>query len=176
MTKVVVIGAGVGGMSAAIRLAKFGHEVVIYEASNEVGGKCRTRWIGDYAFDTGPSLLTLPAVYRDLFLKTGKRIEHLLKIKSVDPAFNYHFHDGTELTFPNLSLPGICDEIEQKLGKQAADQRHNLMQRAQFMWDAARTPFVESELESLFKLVRRKGFLKDLNMIAPLKSLRKLTS
>ncbi len=176
MSKVVVIGAGVGGMSAAIRLAKFGHEVVIYEASNEVGGKCRTKWIGDYAFDTGPSLLTLPAVYRDLFLKTGKRIEHLLKIKPVDPAFNYHFHDGTELTFPNLSLPGICDEIEQKLGKQAAGQWHNLMQRAEFMWDAARTPFVESELESLFKLVRRKGFLKDLNMIAPLKSLRKLTS
>ena len=68
--KIIVIGAGVGGMSAAIRLAKAGHQVSIYEASDRTGGKCRTEWIGDYAFDTGPSLLTLPAVFKDLFLKT----------------------------------------------------------------------------------------------------------
>jgi len=86
MAKVVVIGAGVGGMSAAARLAKAGHDVTIFEASGRTGGKCQTKWIGDYAFDIGPSLLTLPAVYRDLFLKTGKRIEHILEIEPVDPA------------------------------------------------------------------------------------------
>ena len=95
MAKISVIGAGVGGMSAAARLAKQGHEVTIYENSDRSGGKCRTEWFGDYGFDTGPSLLTLPAVYRDLFLKTGKRIEHILDITPVDPAFNYHFADGT---------------------------------------------------------------------------------
>jgi len=54
VSKIVVIGAGVGGMTAAARLAKKGHEVSIYEASGRTGGKCRTEWIGDYAFDTGP--------------------------------------------------------------------------------------------------------------------------
>jgi phytoene dehydrogenase-like protein len=71
MSKVIVIGAGIGGMSVAARLAKARHQVEIFEAANFVGGKCRTEWIGRYAFDTGPSLLTLPAVYRDFFLKTG---------------------------------------------------------------------------------------------------------
>ena len=71
MSKVVVVGAGIGGMSAAARIAKASHQVEIFEAANFVGGKCRTEWIGRYAFDTGPSLLTLPAVYRDFFLKTG---------------------------------------------------------------------------------------------------------
>ncbi len=175
MSKVIVIGAGVGGLSTAARLAKAGHFVEIYEASDRVGGKCRTEWIGDYAFDTGPSLLTLPAVYRDLFLKTGKRIEHILKLDPVDPAFDYNFSDGTQLTFPNLSLPGICAEIENKLGKKSADQWHNLMQRAEHMWDVARTPFVESELQSLYQLVKRRGFLADLKLIAPLTSLRTLT-
>jgi phytoene dehydrogenase-like protein len=48
-----------GGMAAAARLARAGMSVELFEASDRVGGKCRTEWIGDYAFDTGPSLLTL---------------------------------------------------------------------------------------------------------------------
>ncbi len=69
--KVIVIGAGMGGLATAARLAKRGHKVTIFEATDSVGGKCRTEWIDGFAFDVGPSLLTLPAVYRDLFLKTG---------------------------------------------------------------------------------------------------------
>ena len=55
MAKIAVIGAGVGGLATAARLAKAGHKVEIFEASDQVGGKCRTEWIGEYAFDTGPS-------------------------------------------------------------------------------------------------------------------------
>ena len=176
MAKVVVIGAGIGGMSAAARLAKAGHEVTIFEASNRTGGKCQTKWIGDYAFDIGPSLLTLPAVYRDLFLKTGKRIEHILELEPVDPAFKYQFADGKQITFPNLSLKAICDSIEEALGKTAGDEWHNLMQRAEHMWDVSRGPFVESELKSIKSLIAKKGFLKDLRVISPLTSLRSLTS
>ena len=70
--KIAVIGAGIGGLCTAARLAKAGHQVTIFEASDRTGGKCRTEWIGRYAFDTGPSLLTLPAVYRDFFQRTGE--------------------------------------------------------------------------------------------------------
>jgi phytoene desaturase len=176
MAKVVVIGAGIGGMSAAARLAKAGHDVTIYEASENTGGKCRTKWVGDYAFDIGPSLLTLPAVYRDLFLKTGKRIEHILTIVPVDPAFEYNFADGKSITFPNLSLTATCDSIEKTLGKDAGNEWHNLMQRAEHMWDVSRGPFVESELKTIQSLIARKGFLKNLRVISPLTSLRSLTS
>ncbi len=173
--KIVVIGAGVGGMSAAIRLAKAGHQVSIYEASDRTGGKCRTEWIGDYAFDTGPSLMTLPAVYRDLFLKTGKRIEHILKINAVDPAFDYHFADGTQITFPNLSIKETCLAIDAAIGKECGNQWHNLMQRAEHMWDVSREPFVESELTSILGLLKRKNIFRDLRAISPFTSLRKLT-
>jgi len=176
MSTIIIIGAGIGGMSTAARLAKAGHDVTIFEGSDRTGGKCRTKWIGNYAFDTGPSLLTLPAVYRDLFLKTGKRIEHILKIDPVDPAFEYNFADKTKITFPNLSLKGTCDSIESVLGKEAGDQWHNLMQRAEYMWDVSRGPFVESELKSIYKLAAKKGFLANLKAIAPLTSLRKLTA
>lgn len=78
--EIVVIGAGIGGLAAATRLAKAGFKVRIFEASSQPGGKCRTININGYSFDTGPSLLTLPAVYRDLFLKSGKHLGQVLKV------------------------------------------------------------------------------------------------
>ena len=176
MSNVVVVGAGIGGLATAARLAKYGHEVSIYEASDQVGGKCRTEWIGDYAFDTGPSLLTLPAVFRDLFIRTGKRFELEVGLQGVDPAFAYHFADGVTFDFPNLSLPEVCNSIEHALGKSAADEWHLLMQKAEAMWDASRGPFIESELPSILSLLKTKGFIKDLRTIAPWKSLRSYTA
>ena len=175
MASIVIIGAGIGGMSAAARLAKAGHEVTIYENSDRSGGKCRTEWFGDYAFDTGPSLLTLPAVYRDLFLKTGKRIEHVLNIKPVDPAFNYHFSDGSSVLFPNLSNPNTYNEIEKSYGLVASNQWKELIDRAERMWEVSREPFIESELNSIFSLLKRKNLLRDIKEIAPFTSLRKLS-
>ena len=175
MANIAIIGAGIGGMSAGARLAKAGHQVTIYENSDRSGGKCRTEWFGDYAFDTGPSLLTLPAVYRDLFLKTGKRIEHVLNIKPVDPAFNYHFSDGSSVLFPNLSNPNTYNEIEKSYGLVASNQWKELIDRAERMWEVSREPFIESELNSIFSLLKRKNLLRDIKEIAPFTSLRKLS-
>jgi len=171
MRKVVVIGAGMGGMAAAARLARAGLDVEIFEAASHVGGKCRNEWIGDYSFDTGPSLLTIPAVYRDLFKKTGKRLELVSELQPVDPAFAYYFADGTRFEFANLALPKICHELSQILGEQAGDEWRSIMLRAEAMWDVARTPFIESEMPKISTLIRRKGFLRDLRKIAPLTSL-----
>ena len=173
--EVLIIGAGVGGLATAARLAKKGHKVSIHEASDFAGGKCRTEWISDYAFDTGPSLLTLPAVYRDLFLKTGKRIEHILNLTPVDPAFTYIFHDGTKIVFPNLSHNKTVEAITDVLGAQAGNDWHRLLQRAEAMWEVAREPFIEGELRSPLQLLKRPKLLRDLRTIAPLNSLRKLT-
>jgi phytoene desaturase len=176
MAKISVIGAGIGGMSAAARLAKQGHEVIVYENSDRSGGKCRTEWLGDYGFDTGPSLLTLPAVYRDLFLKTGKRIEHILDIVPVDPAFNYHFADGKSVVFPNLSNPKTYLEIEKSFGKIASQGWEKIINRSETMWEVSRESFVESELSSIWPLLKRRNLLSLVKQIAPFTSLRKLSN
>jgi len=176
MSKVVVIGAGIGGMSAAARIAKAGHQVEIYEAANFVGGKCRTEWIGRYAFDTGPSLLTLPAVYRDLFLKTGPEMEKVLIQIPVDPSFNYRFADGSSVNFANLSRYQTLQAITSSFGSKAAAQWDQIMKRAEAMWDVSREPFIESELTSITALFKRVTLLRDLLIIAPLKSLRELAT
>ncbi|MEI6844554.1 MAG: phytoene desaturase family protein [Actinomycetes bacterium] len=174
MSNVVVIGAGIGGMCAATRLAKAGHSVHLYEASDEVGGKCRTEWVGKYAFDTGPSLLTLPAVYKDFFLKTGKPLEEVLSLQAVNPSFDYRFADGSNVEFVNLSRYDTLEAIEKSFGSQAKDEWRSIMRRAEKMWDVSREPFIESELASPLSLLKRASLLKDLLTIAPWKSLRTL--
>jgi phytoene desaturase len=172
--EVIVIGAGMGGMCTAARLARQGHTVRVFESSDKPGGKCRTEWIGKYAFDTGPSLLTLPAVYRDFFARTGKHFGQVLEVKPVDPAFDYRFSDGVKLKFANLAHHKTQEEISAVLGPDVAAQWDVLMKRAEKMWDVSREPFVESELKSIFSLIKRPTLLRDLKVIAPWKSLRAL--
>lgn len=174
--KVIVIGGGMAGLAVAARLAKKGHKVKLFEASDKLGGKCQTQVINGFAFDTGPSLLTLPAVYRDLFIKTGKRLEHLLEVKPVDPAFEYIFHDGKRITFPNLSHNGTVSAITQALGRDAGEDWHRLLKRAEVMWEASREDFIEGELRSIWPFLKRTTLIKDFLAIAPWRSLRSLTS
>ncbi len=170
--KIIVIGAGIGGMCAAARLARAGHDVSIYEASDQPGGKCRTEWIGRYAFDTGPSLLTIPAVYRDFFQRTGQQMGQVLELQAVDPSFDYRFHDGASLQFSNLSRKATLESITQSFGKEAAEQWDAVLNRAERMWDVSREPFVESELKSPLSLLKRRHILRDLRIIAPRATLR----
>ncbi|MEN9687376.1 MAG: hypothetical protein RL381_388 [Actinomycetota bacterium] len=172
--RIAVIGAGIGGLCTAARLAKVGHHVTIFEASDRTGGKCRTEWIGRYAFDTGPSLLTLPAVYRDFFQRTGTVMGRVLEIEEVNPSFDYRFRDGKSVRFSNLSRKKTLEAIEESLGRDAALEWDSVMLRAERMWDVSREPFIESELRSWWSLVKRVRILRDLRTIAPWQSLRDL--
>lgn len=174
MSRVVVIGAGLGGLAAAARLAALGHQITVCEQAEAVGGKVGVFSRDGFMFDTGPSLLTLPAVYRDLFLKTGQPIEDCLDIVAVDPTCHYRFADGTTLTVPNASRAGIHRAFDDAFGGGAGDDWDHFLERAQAIWLATRTPFLESPLEGtrdLLRLARRTG---DLRTVAPWRTLRGL--
>ena len=88
MSRVVVVGAGVGGLAAAVRCAEAGHDVEVLEATGVAGGKAGRLERDGYSFDTGPSLLTMPSVFTDLL---GDAID----LVPVDPVTRYRFPDGT---------------------------------------------------------------------------------
>ena len=92
MARVVVIGAGMGGMAVAARLAVKGHDVTVVEQSAVVGGKLGRYERDGFVFDTGPSLLTLPAVYRDLFNKTGGPLEESVDLVDLEPGLDRKAH------------------------------------------------------------------------------------
>ncbi len=94
MKKAAVVGAGLGGLSAAIRLALAGFQVEVFEQGTNPGGKAGQRRLGPFRFDTGPSLLTMAWVWDELFAAAGKRREDYLKITSLNPVTEYFWqHD-----------------------------------------------------------------------------------
>jgi phytoene desaturase len=120
-------------------------------------------------------LLTLPAVYRDLFLKTGKPLEESVDIVDLETAFRYQFSDGTILRMPGVGIGNSADAIGDALGGSSAMQWRNFMVRAGAMWAATRTPFLESELQGLRTLLALSTRVRDLRTIAPQRTLRSLS-
>jgi len=94
---IVVIGAGLGGMSAAIMLAREGFQVTILEKNAQVGGKLNQLQTEGFSFDLGPSIFTLPQVFRPLFEGDGKRLEDYITLQRVDPQWRNFFEDGVVL-------------------------------------------------------------------------------
>lgn len=147
MARIVVIGAGMGAMTAAARLAVAGHRVVVYERGRTYGGALGRVERDGFAFDTGPGLLPLPAVYRDLFVKTGKEpLEKCVELSQVEPAVRHVFADGTTTDLPNASRAGVGEALDAALGDGAGARWAAFMNRARETWDRTRRPLLEEPL------------------------------
>jgi len=104
---VLVIGAGIGGLAAAIRLAAAGKSVRLLEKNGHPGGKCDRLVRDGFHFDLGPSVLTLPFLLDELFEAAGRRREDYLEIEPVEPGCSYFFPDGFR-----FDAPGTMDDFE----------------------------------------------------------------
>ena len=93
--KVAVVGAGLGGISAAISLAQEGYAVTLFEKNRQIGGKLNELKAEGYTFDLGPSILTLPHIFQRLFERSGKRMEDYFPIRTLRPHWRNFFEDGT---------------------------------------------------------------------------------
>ncbi|MEU5094328.1 NAD(P)/FAD-dependent oxidoreductase [Streptomyces sp. NPDC020996] len=147
MGRIAVIGAGMGAMAAAARLAVAGHRVTVYERAGTYGGGVGRFERDGFAFDTGPGLLPLPAVWRDLFVKTGKEpLEACVELVQVDPSSRHVFADGTEFALPNASRAGVVAALDEALGAGAGGRWGDFLVRAREAWDRTRRPLLEEPL------------------------------
>ena len=95
MKKILVVGGGLGGMSAAISLATEGFQVEIVEKNRHLGGKLNVLQKEGFSFDLGPSILTMPQIFERLFARAGKRMRDYVEIVEVQPHWRNFFEDGT---------------------------------------------------------------------------------
>ena len=98
--QIAIIGSGVAALAAACRLAKAGHNVKIFEASENPGGKLTTLHVGDFRFDAGPSLFTLPDTLDDVFKSCGKNPRDYYQYHRKSNLCEYFFSDGTAFSAP----------------------------------------------------------------------------
>lgn len=111
-SNVVVIGAGLGGLSAALELRRRGYEVTVLERHPETGGKARQRHEAGFRWDRGPSIVVMPWVYRELFAASGLDPEAYLPLVRLDPAFRVFLSDGRALNIP-AAQSGLADAFAQ---------------------------------------------------------------
>ncbi len=102
--RAVIIGGGLGGLATALRLAKTGWHVTVCEQSESFGGKMNSWSEGGFRFDTGPSLITMPWVFEDLFRAAGSQLKDHVELLRLHPLAAYVYDDGTKFTY-TPSLP-----------------------------------------------------------------------
>ncbi len=110
MKHIIIIGAGVGGLSAAIRLAAAGQRVTVLEKNASVGGKMGEVRREGFRWDTGPSVITMRPVFEALFQAAGRRLADYLALLPVEPLTRYFYGDGTVLD-ATRDLPRMVEQI-----------------------------------------------------------------
>ena len=173
MTDVIIIGAGMGGLAAAISTAAKGHNVQVFEASSQAGGKAGTTIIDGVEVDTGPSVVTLPEVFDTLFKAAGTRLEDEVTLKTSSPAFRYIFADGVVLDMHHEVEP-MLDGIRSTLGRNAAAEMRAFLRYAKTIWNAGAPNFVYGKAPS-FGTIMRLGLTRiaDVRRIDSMRSMYK---
>ena len=117
--KVLVIGAGPGGLAAAMILSKRGFEVAVYEKRDVVGGRTAPQVIDGYTFEIGPTFVMLPEAFKEVFELAGKQMSDYLELKALPTLYRLRFADGQDF-FVHYDKDKLRQEIERKFPQEAA--------------------------------------------------------
>ncbi|HLM02558.1 MAG TPA: oleate hydratase, partial [Pyrinomonadaceae bacterium] len=168
--KAIIIGAGLGGLSAAIRLAQNGLRVTVLEKNETVGGKVNIveAAASGYKFDTGASLLTMRRVLEELFASAGRRAEDYLDILPLEPICRYFWTDGARFD-ASRNLEKTAGEIE-KLEPLDVENFRRFLADARRKYEVSERTFLAHSLNDLPKLLRPK-YLGDLLAISSMRNL-----
>ena len=151
--RVVVVGAGLGGLSAACHLAGAGHEVTVLERENEPGGLARGLDIGNYHFDSGPTVLTMPDILASTFNAAGYEMTDFLQVRPVDPMYRARFPDGSVLHV-RRDAEAMAEEVRSVCGPHEAAALDRFVKWLTKLFQAEMTAFIDRNYSSAYDLCR----------------------
>lgn len=149
--KVVVIGAGLGGLAAAIRMRARGHDVELVEKRDQAGGRAGVFRQDGFTFDAGPTIITAPHLIAELFALAGRRIDEFVRLVPVSPFYRVRFSDG-------MSVDWTGDENQrvaaiERLSPGDVDGYRRFARRSRDIFDQA-FPLIDQSFDSVAPMLR----------------------
>ena len=151
---VVVVGAGLGGLSAALYLAGAGRRVTVLERADTPGGRCGVIADGGYRFDTGPTVLTMPELVAAPLAAVGEELTDWLTLHRLDPAYRARFADGSTIDV-RADVAAMADEIAATCGPADARGWLDYVAFLRRLYAVEMAHFVERNLDSPLQLLGR---------------------
>ena len=151
--RIVIVGAGLGGLACAIRLAGAGRQVTVLERASGPGGRCGQIIDGGFSFDTGPAVLTMPGLLDQTLAAVGENLPGWLDLVRLDPAYRAHFPDGSTLNV-RASTADTAAEIARVCGPREADAFLRFADYAAGLYRMEWDSFIDRNLDTPADLLR----------------------
>jgi phytoene desaturase len=151
--KAIIVGAGIGGLVSAIRLAAAGHQVEVLERNPMVGGKLATLEEGGYSFELGPTLLTLPQIFDEVFRLAGTTLADEVELVRLDPQFRYRWPNGSTFDMPDD--PAAAPIALEAFSPGAGSQWQSFAAHAAKLWELSERTFLAGPMNSPLALLSR---------------------
>jgi phytoene desaturase len=152
--RVVVVGAGLGGLACALHLAGSGRTVTVLERAGQPGGRAGRLAVNGFRFDTGPTVLTMPELIEESFAAVGERLTDWVKLDRLDPAYRAWFPDGSTLDVI-ADVERMAAEVGRVCGAPEAEGYRRFVDYARRLWQLERSDFIERNLDSPRDLLTR---------------------
>ncbi|MET8305441.1 phytoene desaturase family protein [Micromonospora sp. NPDC005173] len=150
--RVVVVGAGLGGLACALHLAGSGRQVTVLEREPVPGGRAGRLAVDGYEFDTGPTVLTMPDLIAEALGAVGEELRDWLDLTPLDPAYRAYYPDGSTLDVLT-DTTRMAAEISRVCGPREADGYLRFVDYARELWRLERTDFIERNLDAPTDLI-----------------------
>ena len=155
--KVIVIGGGLGGISAAISLANEGYQVELYEKNNHLGGKLNQATIDGFTFDLGPSILTMPHIFEDLFKQADKEMSDYVNIKKLDLQWRNFFEDGIQIDlYEDVEK---LDRVNPQLELKDKQELKEFLDYAEDIYEVVEEGYFKEGIDTLFEALKFYGLI-----------------
>lgn len=149
---IVVVGAGLAGLSAALRLAGAGRKVTVIEREPIPGGRNGLLKIGGYSFDTGPTVLTMPSLIEDAFNCVGEETKDWLELKPLSPLYRAFYHDGSTIDV-HADIKKMENEIESTIGASEAQAYKKYVEFVTKLYKYEMNDFINRNIDSPLNLL-----------------------
>jgi phytoene desaturase len=150
--RVVVVGAGLGGLACALHLAGAGRQVTVVEREPVPGGRAGRLSLDGYEFDTGPTVLTMPDLIAEPLAAVGEELTDWLELMPLDPAYRAFYPDGSTLDVRTDTVR-LAAEISRVCGPREADGYLRFVDYARKLWLLERDHFIGRNLDTPLDLL-----------------------